>query len=135
MSGGFEILSHPADWRLRIFGSSQKELFRQAVLAMFQSIEPRGQGALISERPILISSPDQNALLVDLLSEALSLSDIFQETYDDLQIDKLADTTLQGRLIGHSVKSFTREIKSVTHHRLEIKQKNDQWEVEVIFDI
>lgn len=135
MEQPFEVLSHTADLRIRVYGASLAELFRHALLGMFQSASPTwGEGAVV-HRPIVVGATDRNALLVDFLSEALGLSDINNESYTDIEIQKFSDTELRGTLLGQPIKRFTLEIKAVTHHRLEIQEKNGRWEAEIVFDI
>jgi SHS2 domain-containing protein len=88
MAKDFESLPHTADIKIRVFGTTLKELFRNALVGMFQTIEPRVQGCEIKQgrlicghlpakRSIEVSASQQDLLLTDFLSEALYLSDHF----------------------------------------------------------
>src|SRR5579871_3923567 len=99
----FELLPHTADLAIRVFGADMKELFRHALIGMFQSAGPHEKtagvhakdavcgketGLLVCDElpesdPIEVQSTDQNALLIDFLSEALYLSDINNVAYLD----------------------------------------------------
>ncbi len=96
----FELIAHTADLKIRVYGNSLPELFAHAVVAMFQCIRPivsacRYQKDLLvcDELPVTrhvkIISVDLESLLVDFLSEALYLSDVYDEAYLDATIEQI----------------------------------------------
>ncbi len=144
----FEQLPHTADIKIRVYGTTKKDLFRNALIGMFQSIHPIIPGAtyqngrvvckeLPSEHVVEVLSPDQEALLVDFLSEALYLSDVNNEAYLDVTIDNLDEKNIKAVLHGVPVERFdVVEIKAVTYHDLHMKQLDDgTWSVDIVFDI
>jgi len=147
MKKDFELLPHTADIKLRIYGSTIAELFRNALVGMFQSIGPRAQGccvvqdrlvcdALPQSHEITIESPDLVSLLVDFLSYALYLSDVHDEAYLDVTIHEITTTHVYATLHGVPITGFAVvEIKAVTYHDLEIQQIDGAWQADVVFDI
>lgn len=147
MSKQFEQLEHTADIKIRVYGTSLKELFRHAVIGMFQIVRPIIPGCRIVNdqvvceklpisREVSISSIDQSALLVDFLSDLLSLSDIHNEAYLDATIHDLSDTQVSATVHGAKVTGFeVVELKAVTYHECEIKKVGDEWQVDIVFDI
>jgi SHS2 domain-containing protein len=147
MQRDFEQLPHTADIKIRAYGATLQELFKHALIAMFQCIKPHAvdcktvNDRLVCPRlPIVrelkISSPDIQALLVDFLSEALTLSDIYNEAYLDADIRAMNDTQLHATLHGTRITGFdVVEIKAVTYHELSIKQVDGLWQAEIVFDI
>jgi SHS2 domain-containing protein len=143
----FEILPHTADLKLRAYGKTREELFRNALIGMFQSIGPQSKSCkhindrlvcdkLPQTRTINIVSPDNTLLLIDFLSEALYLSDVYNEAYLDVTIDELNDTHVKATLHGIVVDRFdVVEIKAVTYHDIHIKQINGIWQADIVFDI
>lgn len=143
----FEVLPHTADIKLRIYGKTKKELFINALNAMFQSISPIAKGCevkdgrikcsqLIEQHVIEVHSTQLDLLLVDFLSEALYLSDIHNQAYFDAHIDKLTDDYIKATIYGVVVDRFdVVEIKAVTYHDLVVKQVNGIWQAELVFDI
>ena len=92
MNKDFELIPHTADIKIRVHGKTLEELFRNALIGMFQSIEPRAKnckqqrGRLVcddlpEQQIIKVSAGNRELLLADFLSEALSLSDIHIEIY------------------------------------------------------
>ena len=133
----YETLEHKADLKIRAFGETKEELFYNTLLGMGESMKPEIQkpGKKIN-REIKIVSLDLPALLVDFLSEALYLSQTNKEVYLDAKFKKFSDNRLEGELFGQKVKSFNEDIKAVTHHGLNIRQRTDDiWEATILFDI
>ena len=131
----YETLEHTADLRIRAFGKTKKELFLNVLLGMTES-QKAEKLAKEAKREIKIKSLDLEALLVDFLSEALYLTQVNREIYNDIKFTKFTDTELEGELTGYKVERFGEDIKGVTHHDLNVHQKKDSaWETTVLFDI
>ncbi len=147
MHKDFEQLPHTADIKLRVYGTTLEELFRNALIGMFQSIGPLAPGCttknerlicpdLPKRHDIEVQSPDCIALLVDFLSEALYLSDVYNEAYLDATIHELTETEIKATVHGVEVTGFeVVEIKAVTYHQLSINRVDGIWQTEIVFDI
>jgi len=122
-------------------------LFKNAVIAMFQSIKPEvkecsyDQHGLLQclslpiKRPVKVAAATREELLVDFLSQALYLCDVHNEAYFDVNIKQLTDTHIIAVLHGIAVTGFENEIKAVTYHNLSIQQKSNEWYATLVFDI
>lgn len=137
----FEILEHTADLRIKAFGKSKEELFKNALKGMASVLKeevkrPKNSLAPV-ERDIVLESPDTDTLLVDFLSEALSLGDANQEVYFDANFNVFVDNRLEGKLVGVKiVEEFDEDIKAVTYHEVNVKQVPDgTYEAILVFDI
>ncbi len=131
----YEILEHTADLRIRAFGRDKKALFENAMIGMFEGGEYEKEGKEI-KRKIKISSFDLASLLVDFLSEVLYLAEVNQEVYFKVDFKKFSEKEIEGILTGRKLKRMGVQIKGVTYHDLQIKQREDGgWEVTVLFDI
>ena len=132
----FEILPHRADLKIRAFGEDKKELFLNMLSAMTKSQKPEIKITKKVKRKIKINSPDLLTLLVDFLNEALCLGQINKEVYNSVIFKKFTDRKIEGELTGQKVERFGEDIKAVTYHNLEVRQKKDKtWEAIVLFDI
>lgn len=147
MHKDFEPLPHTADIKIRVYGATLAELFRNALIGMFQSIGPHAADCIIIDdrllckklprsHTIVIEAPTPESLLVDFLSYALYLSDVHNEAYLDAIIHAINPTTVEATIYGVPVTGFeVVEIKAVTYHDLEVRQVNGGYQVDIVFDI
>ncbi len=144
----FEILEHTADIRLKVFGSSPKELFKNALYAMGyvqkpdiveQSTVGRIIGRLRGRRvveEVAIESMDYDTLLVDFLSGVLSYSDTQNAVFFDVKFKEFSENKAEGLIYGVKVDDFDKDIKAVTYHEVEVKEiEPGKWESTLVFDI
>ena len=147
MKKDFEFIEHTADVKVRVYGENLKELYQNALKALFQTVLPKAQGCFLRgelevcnefpiKRKISIASSDKESLLVDFLSEVLYLMDTHNEAYGEVSITLLSDTGLEATLHGVSVVSFQGEdVKAITYHELVIENIDDVWQATVVFDV
>lgn len=135
----FEQVPHTADMTLRVTANSLKHLFEAALEGMFTISGPRYSNADRAPQPrkdsVEISAKDTESLLVDFLSHALALSDIYNQAYIQAQIHSIDPTHISANLLGSPIDGFTIEIKAVTFHGLHITQKEAVFQAEIVFDI
>jgi SHS2 domain-containing protein len=143
----FEMLPHTADIKIRAYGATKKELFCNALIGMFQSVQPITDTCRIENDRVVcdvlpathhvtLKSADEESLLIDFLSEALYLSDVYDEAYFDADIAELTETMIKATLRGVHITGFAVvEIKAVTYHELVIQQHDGVWQVDIVFDI
>jgi SHS2 domain-containing protein len=147
MHKDFELLPHTADLKIRVYGTTLEQLFRHALIGMFQSIGPRSKNCkkkgerlycpqLPQQHDITLQAHDLTSLLVSFLSEALALSDIHNEAYLDVVIHELDQNHIRATLQGVPIEGFeVVEIKAVTYHDLNIKKVDGAWQTDIVFDI
>ncbi len=137
MNKRYEILEHPADLKIRVFGETKESLFLNATIGMAENMkseikEPEEK----IKREIKIKSPDLPALLVDFLNEVLYLSHTNKEIYGNIKFKKFSETQLEAELFGQKVERFNEDIKAATYHQLDIHQEEGGiWETTILFDI
>ena len=132
-----QILSHTADVRLKAEGSTMEELFCAALegMAEIQNAQRKTEGEAI-KKEIYITSPDQTALLIDFLSEALAQSQIERTVFDTVAFAKFTSGELEAEISGERVEGFDEDIKAVTYHGAEIvKNTAGNYEATILFDI
>jgi SHS2 domain-containing protein len=132
----FEILPHTADIRIKATGSTRAGLMTAALKGMSAAAGPRAkEGVEAVERPFSLSADDFPSLLVDLLNEAVSLSDTHREAYEDIRFTLATDKKAEGAFVGRPIEAFETQIKAATHHDLDIvKNAEGQWEAVIVFD-
>lgn len=147
MTKEFEIVPHTADLKIRAYGISFEELFKNALKGMFSSIRPKSNYIYYKneipivkkftvEHSINLRSENREMLLIDFLSECLYLSDINNEAYFDAQFEILNENELQAKIYGVQIDGFeVVEIKAVTYHDLEFESIDGLLTTTIIFDI
>jgi len=133
----YEILEHISDLKIKVFGENLKELFKNAIIGMFEGGKyEQDLKSKDIKRKISIKSLDLPSLLVDFLSEVLYLSEVNQEVYNNIQFKKFDNKSIEGILLGKKLKRIGVVIKGVTYHNLNIHQKKDGcWQATILFDI
>ncbi|HEX2978281.1 MAG TPA: archease [Candidatus Babeliales bacterium] len=147
MQKKFQVESHTADLKIRVFGSTYEELFKNALIGMFQSIGPSAPNCsqknnllvcndLPISRELNVYGENLEDVLINFLSEALYLSDVHNEAYLDAVVYELSAQALKASLKGVPVSGFEIEIKAVTYHECHItKMADGRWTTELVFDI
>lgn len=135
----FEILPHTADVRLHLRADGLEELFRAGLEGMNYIIKndfSRNKSLMNFRDVIEVSSIDESMLLVDFLSEVLTLSHQYKAIYHQVEFQKFGEKNLLANLTGDNVDSFDEDIKAVTYTETQIKRnENNLYEAIVVFDI
>lgn len=132
----FEILEHKADLKIRVFGRTKEDLFKNAVLAMTSGLRPKIKNQRAKIKNIKIESTNLETLLVDFLSEVLYLTQVNKEVYNNVAFLQFADSALEAELQGEKIERFSEDIKAVTYHGLELRQtENGIWQATILFDV
>lgn len=137
MNRSFEIIPHTADVTLRIYGTTQADVFSNALVSMFESMEPLwNKQSPRMQRTIAVKGPDREALLVAFLSEALYSGAVHHEAYHAVHILTCSDYECSAHLEGQSIAGYAGpEIKAVTYHDLSIISQPTGWQATITFDI
>ncbi|HYW35959.1 MAG TPA: archease [Balneolaceae bacterium] len=140
MTGTHEILPHTADLRMRVTADTIPGLFQSGLEGLNQvllaNFDPRKSDTTAITKTINLESPDTTSLLIDFLSEVLTLSQIYKTIFHDLNITTLTAAQLRATITGQAVGAFDEDVKAVTYHEAEIKQNNrGKWETIIVYDI
>ncbi len=139
----YEILPHTGDLRVRLTGKTKAGLFQSALKGMFAAAGPRyvndvePENRVIQERHFSVEGASAVDILVNLLNEAISLSDIHHESYEDIKFSLVTDAKAEGYFVDRAVRGFDTQIKAATHHNLSLQKREDtgEWEATVTFDV
>jgi SHS2 domain-containing protein len=151
----YKILDHTADIGIEVWGKTKKELFGDAVEAMFDLMidkEPDGKRflpavnlkvtrkmAALEEKVVNIKGADTEDLLVNFLREALYLFNGKRWFVKKCKLLELTARHVVAQLQGESYNSqkhqLEKEIKAVTYHGLSVKKTAQGWKAKVIFDV
>lgn len=131
----YDVLEHSADLKILARGRNMEELFINALVGMFESIEPDIVEKEERRRKVEVKPADPKLGLIDFLSEALYQSDVNNEAYTNAKFEVFDEGRIVAELIGFPVKGFREEIKAVTYHDFEITETDQGFEATIIFDI
>lgn len=134
-----EFLPHTADVRIRLEADTEEALFHAAAFALGELLKPgfcsRKKECSLHE-VIELKSVNRTTLLVDFLSELLTLSYIRQAVFCELRVYQLSDNSISAKASGQPVEGFEEDIKAITYHEAHV-QRNEQgrWETQIVVDI
>ena len=135
----FEFFEHTADVGLRLQRPTREQLFVDAARGMVELIAPNNDWHPKISKFVRAEGEDDEQLLVNWLSE---LNFLFQTellvpvefrsvkmTASEIRVELTADR------VHPDVHNIELEVKAVTYHKISVKQENDTWTAQVIFDI
>lgn len=132
----YKIISHTADLRMKVSGSSPEKLFDSATAGMMFVLKKNPSKGKVVMRQISVDSVNLTTLIVDFLNEVLSLTEIHKEIYTNVTINKLEEKSVSAELEGVAQEFFDEDIKAVTYHEAQVKKnKKGEWETILVFDV
>jgi SHS2 domain-containing protein len=135
----YELIDHTADVGVKAYGKTLAEAFENIAKGMFDIITDKSEIDSIGEYNITLEAPDLEQLLVDWLSELLYLNSAKNLVFGffKVQLDE-KKPSLSASIFGEKYNvpkhKIGAEIKAVTYHMLEVKNKKP-YHVQVLFDI
>lgn len=135
----YDIIEHTADVAIKAYGKNLSDAFENAAKGMFDIITNNSEIESTGQYTIELEAPDLEQLLVDWLSELLFLNasqnlvfSFFKVNLDEK--NKKLSANVFGEKYNISKHKMGVEIKAVTYHMLEVKNKSP-YHVQVLFDI
>ena len=143
MSWSYNFKDHTADIAVDVVADNLSELFMAAAYAWHESITDTKIGGVLERKSIALNAEDLEILLVSFLSE---LNFLFQsETWmfssiENIELTKKNDVCnlsviLLGSKFNRDMLKLKSEIKAITYHQMEIKEKNGKFSTRIVFDI
>jgi len=134
-SPSWREIEHTADWALEVWGKTQAELFRNAALGVASLLGGRPLGTQTTSRHFRLNAPDRETLLVDWLSELLFWLEEQELVLDDVQIERVEETSFLGEATGMKGADLGRHIKGVTYNELAIRSTDQGLKTTIVFDV
>ena len=135
----FELIEHPADVGIRVYGRDLATLFAHAALGLCSLITATATVLERETQSIEVAAPDRESLLVAWLSEVLWLIETEDLLFARFTIESLSDTTLAAVAHGEPADPqrhpYRGVIKAVTYHQLDLRQRAGIWSTNIIFDV
>lgn len=134
----YKYIDHTADIGFEIYGKDLRELFKNAAIAIFDSITELKEIEKSKRRKVEIRSETLEELFLDWLRELLFIFSTEFLIPRETKIITLKDRKLEAELLGenfdpkrHRIKI---EIKNPTYHMFYFKKTNKGYVARVIFD-
>ena len=135
----YKLIDHTADIGIEFWGKTKKELFENAVEAMFDLIVDLTGINNVNVKVVTAKGADAEDLLVNFLREALYLFNGKKWIIKQCKLLEMKSGQIVAQLQGEPYDSdkhqLKTEIKAVTYHGLSIEKKAQGWKAKVIFDI
>jgi len=135
----YEFIPHTADIGIRVKGKTLAELFQNAAFALFDIMSDIKKVKSVIEEPIEIEADDLVELMNYWLSALLKQYTINNRLLNFFEIKSISDRMLTALIKGEdynqSKHNIKKEIKAVTFHNLYVKEIDNGWESEIIFDV
>jgi SHS2 domain-containing protein len=134
-----EFMPHTADVRLKVSSETLPELFQQSLKGMNDLLKHGFCDEIIENsvyHSVDIEAFDTTVLLIDFLSEVLTLSNIHQALLCNFTVTTMSDHQISGDLSGAQVDEFDSDIKAVTYHEADVHlNETGEFETVIIFDL
>ena len=135
----YELIDHTADVGVKAFGKNLSEAFQNIAKGMFDIITDNSEIESVGQYDLELEAPDLEQLLVDWLSELLYLNSARNQVFGFFIVDldeknKKLTAKIFGDKFNLSKHKIGSEIKAVTYHMLEVRNKRP-YHVQVLFDI
>ena len=137
----YKFFDHTADIGVEVTGRTRKELFVNAVSALFDVLmeSKTGVESAQQQKQITVEGGDVADLLINFLREFLYLFNGENFVTDGCEIIKFKNKELQARLTGEPFNSkkhlIKTEIKAVTYSGAKVERFKDGWKARIIFDV
>lgn len=121
-----------------IQGDTLQELFTAALegMSFFMKKETGTSQDYSQVKEVSLEASTVTFLLIDFLSEALTLSHIHKIIFGKVQFKRLTKGECVAQLYGRKEMSLDKDIKAVTYHEAHVKRnEKGVYETTLIFDI
>lgn len=139
MKSAFESIEHTADVGYRLRAPTLAELFAVAGRALFDAITELDSIQTRFARRVEAEAGDVETLLVAWLSELNYRCITELELYGEFLIEEISPAAVRATVCGEKIDParhvIQTEIKAVTYHALYVRQTENGWEAQVIFDV
>ena len=143
MSWSYKFLDHTADIAVDVEADALEELFIASANSWRDSISDDKNSISTERRSLVLSEDDLEILLVSFLTE---LNFIYQfeswlmDSLNHLQISHKNESWYLGaEILGHKFNqnevNLKAEIKAITYHQMEIKERGGKFSTRIVFDI
>ena len=141
---GFVFKDHTADVSIKSWGRNLEEAFSQMALSLMTTITPNLKKISTNiEKEIEIESEDKYALCFDFLSEFLYIFDVEELVFSNIMVKSIEEiknkyklkALVKGEKFDKDKHEIGSEVKGITYSFMQILEKKNRVEIEMVFDI
>jgi SHS2 domain-containing protein len=135
----YRITPHHSELAVKVFGSSQSELFANSAWALFDVITETEKIELKERLPLEVEGTDRDDLLVNWVRELLYFYQGSGYLLRDFRMLELGDKMLKAEVSGEKIDpdrhEIKREIVAVAYDKSRMAKTGDQWTAQLIFEV
>jgi len=135
----YRITTRQSELAVKVFGSSQAELFANSAFALFDVMTDIDKIQVQERLPLEVEGTDRDDLMVNWMRELLYLYQGSGYLLKEFEIGEAKDTLVRAEVCGEKLDPDRHEIKSevhaVTYHKSRMQKTGDQWTAQVIFEV
>ncbi len=135
----YRITPHHSELAVKVFGSSQSELFANSAWALFDVITETEKIELKERLPLEVEGTDRDDLLVNWVRELLYFYQGSGYLLRDFRMLELGDKLLKAEVSGEKIDpdrhEIKREIVAVAYDKSRMAKTGDQWTAQLIFEV
>lgn len=139
---GRKFFDHTGDVAVSLDAATLPGLFRDAARALTETLTDAAHVRAASPYEIRLRAPALDDLMVDWLSELLYRFEVQNLLVADaeVELDETADgwsleAVVRGEPFDPARHHIAVLVKGITYHRLNVRQDDNQWKTDVVFDI
>lgn len=133
----YEFLEHTADVKFVAKGKSIEEVFKEAAMALKETMTKGVEIKKIQEKDVGVEGKDYESLLRNFLEEFLFLFDA-----EDFILSEVKDIMIDGFRLMATVKGdvidnykLSNDVKAITYNEMYVKEIDKGWECQVVLDV
>lgn len=126
---------HTGELEVRLEADSLPELYAEAGRALADVLAGPDAAAAGAWLEASATAPDRDALLVEWLNELLFLSEREKLAFPEIEIRRLSDTAVEGRVRGAEVAELRTAVKAATYHGVRVAEGPGGVSATVLLDI
>ena len=143
MPDWLQEIDHTGDIGIRVTAPSLPQLFERAALGTFRVLTDLTTVQASKETHVAVDGHDLEALMVRWLSELNYRHTVDGVLFGAFAVESIQETdegltltaTARGEPIDPARHTVYTEIKAITFHGMNIRETDDGWTVQVIFDM
>ncbi|MBI4158634.1 archease [Candidatus Woesearchaeota archaeon] len=134
----YKTLDHTADVMFEVYGKTLNELFKNAAIAIFDTMVKRSTIKVKLKKEIELESNNIEQLLFDFIEELIYIKDAEYLIFKNFKIkikDNRLTAVLEGDKINPKKQILLTDVKAITLHKFSLKKSKQGYKAVIIPDL